>query len=51
MTACNEHLDLIEKTYENAICYYEKLNDFDRAIGFLKGQELVYEKKQDPKQG
>ena len=44
LTACNEHLDLIEKTYENAICYYEKLNDFDRAIGFLKGQELVYEK-------
>lgn len=44
LTACNEHLDLIEKTYENAIFYYEKLNDFDRAIAFLEGLELIYEK-------
>lgn len=48
LSACNEHLDLIEKTYENAICYYEKLNDFDKSIAFLKGQELIYEKNKTP---
>lgn len=45
LTACNEHLDLIEQTYNKAINYYENKNDFDRAIAFLEGQEFLCEKQ------
>ena len=47
LTACGEHLDLIEQTYDKAINLYENNNDFDRAIAFLEGQELLYEKQRN----
>lgn len=47
LTTCNENLDLIEQIYNNAISYYENNNDFEKAIAFLEGKELICEKQRN----
>lgn len=47
LTTCNENLDLIEQIYNNAISYYENNTDFERAVAFLEGKEMICEKQRN----